>query len=476
MDVTDGIRDNVAAWLTTGDRRHLLEPQPPLHFEPGQAAQPTSPILLDATQVDQEIEGFGAALTDSAAWVLTSYLTAAAREHLLQELFSPANGIGLGYLRVPVGASDFALNHYTYDDMAAGQRDPELCHFSIAHDDAYILPILRSARAINPQLKIMASPWSPPGWMKRRWLPGNPLYGGRLRHDCYDVYARYLVAFVRAYADAGVPIDVLTVQNEPEHTSPTYPSMRMHADEQAEFIRGHLGPALARAGLPTKIVIWDHNWSNPRYPIAVLDDPGAKRYVAGTAFHGYSFPPHPEAQSLVRAAHPDRDIYFTECTGLIGSDFARDLRWIMRNLLIGATRYGARAVLLWNLALDEHGEPRTGAWARCRGVISVTAEGEVERNVEYYALGHAGRFVVPGARRIAATPPTGTSGHIETVAFQNPDGTMVLIALNDGADLHAFSVHWGGEWFCYTLQAGAVATFTWRGEPAPAHLDTQFTR
>ena len=184
--------------------------------------QPTR-IILDATRVDQEIEGFGAALTDSAAWVLTSYLTAGAREQLLQELFSPTDGIGLGYLRVPVGASDFALYHYTYDDMPAGQRDPELRHFSIAHDEAYILPILRRVRAINPHLKIMASPWSPPGWMKRRWLPGNPLYGGRLRRDCYDIYARYLVAFVRAYADAGVPIDALTVQNEPEHAQPHLP-------------------------------------------------------------------------------------------------------------------------------------------------------------------------------------------------------------------------------------------------------------
>ena len=463
MDVTDGTTGKVAAWLTTGDRRHLLEPQPPLHFEPGRAVQPTSAIILDATQVDQEIEGFGAALTDSAAWVLTSYLTAGAREHLLQELFSPTDGIGLGYLRVPVGASDFALYHYTYDDMPAGQRDPELRHFSIAHDEAYILPILRSVRAINPHLKIMASPWSPPGWMKRRWLPGNPLYGGRLRRDCYDIYARYLVAFVRAYADAGVGIDALTVQNEPEHASPTYPSMRMHADEQAEFIRQHLGPALARAGLPTKIVIWDHNWSNPRYPIAVLNDPGAKRYVAGTAFHGYSFPPRPEAQSLVRAAHPDRDIYFTECTGLIGSDFARDLRWIMRYLLIGATRHGARAVLLWNLALDEHGEPHTGAWAQCRGVVTVTAKGEVERNVEYYALGHASRFVVPGARRIAATS---TSGQIETVAFQNPDGTKVLIALNDGANLHTFTRALGRRvvLLCAGGRRGGDIHMAWRAD------------
>ena len=165
--------------------------------------------------------------------------------------------------------------------------------------------------------------------------------------------------------------------------SPTYPSMRMHADEQAEFVGQHLGPALARAGLATKIVIWDHNWNDPRYPIAVLNDPGAKRYVAGTAFHGYSFPPRPEAQSLVRAAHPDRDIYFTECTGLIGSDFAFDLRWMMRYLLIGATRHGARAVLLWNLALDEHGKPqhrRLGPMPR-RGDGDCQGRGRAERRV-----------------------------------------------------------------------------------------------
>ena len=260
--MSDGTKGEVAAWLTTGDRGHLLEPQPPLRFEPGRSEQPIR-IMLDATQVDQEIDGFGAGLTDSAAWVLTSYLSAGAREQLLQELFGPTDGIGLGYLRVPVGASDFALYHYTYDDVPSGQRDPELRHFSIAHDEAYILPILRRVRAINPHLKIMASPWSPPGWMKRRWLPGNPLYGGRLRRDCYDIYARYLVTFVHAYAAAGVPIDTLTVQNEPGFGSPRYPSMRMHADEQAEFVGQHLGPALARAELATKIIIWDHNRNHP---------------------------------------------------------------------------------------------------------------------------------------------------------------------------------------------------------------------
>jgi O-glycosyl hydrolase len=469
--VTDDIRTQVTAWLTTGDRRHLLESQPTLHFEPAQSVQPMR-IILDPTRVDQEIDGFGAALTDSAAWVLTSYLTAGAREQLLQELFSLANGIGLGYLREPVGASDFALYHYTYDDMPKGQSDPALRHFSIAHDEAYILPILRRVREINPHMKIMASPWSPPGWMKHRWLPGNPLYGGRLRRDCYDIYAQYLVAFLRAYTAAGVPIDVLTVQNEPGFGSPRYPSMNMDADEQAEFVTLHLGPALARAGLATKIVIWDHNWNNPGYPEAILNDPCAKRYVSGAAFHCYSSPPRPEALSLVRATHPDRDIYFTECTGMIGSDFARDLRWMIRYLLIGATRHGARAVLLWNLALDEHGNPHTGAGGQCRGVVSVTARGEIERNVEYYALGHASQFVVPGAHRIAATS---TSRQIETVAFHNPDGTTVLIVLNDGLSLHTFTVYWGGESFCYALEAGAVATFTWNGKPSPVLLDMSVT-
>jgi glucosylceramidase len=465
--MTDDASGQVAVWLTTGDQRHLLEPQGALHLKPIAHVQPVH-IILDETLIDQEIDGFGAALTDSAAWVLDSYLAAEAREQLLRALFSPADGIGLGYLRVPVGASDFALSHYTYDDMPPGRRDPELCHFSIAHDERYILPILRQARAINPALKIMASPWSPPGWMKRRWLPGNPLYGGRLRRDCFDSYARYLVAFARAYAAAGVPIDALTIQNEPQHASLRYPSMRMSADEQAEFVRQHLGPALEQAQIPVKIVIWDHNWSNPHYPIAVLNDPGAKRYVAGTAFHGYSFPPRPEAQSLVRAAHPDREIYFTECTGLIGSEFAGDLRWIVRHLLIGATRHGARAVLLWNLALDEHGNPHTGAGGQCRGVVSVSASGEVERNVEYYALGHASQFVVSGARRIAATS---ADGLIETVAFKNPDGAKVLIVLNDADSARSLSVLWGGETFCSTLAAGAVATFTWRGEPTPAPLE-----
>jgi len=200
--LTDDSRGQVAVWLTTGDRRHLLEPQPPFQLEPMTQAPPAH-IILDETRIDQAIDGFGAALTDSAAWVLTHYLASDAREQLLRALFSPADGIGLSYLRMPIGASDFALHHYTYDDMPPGQRDPELRHFSIAHDEASILPILRRARAINPRLKIMASLLSPPGWMKRRWLPVNPLDGGRLRRDSYDSYARYLLAFARVRGGRG---------------------------------------------------------------------------------------------------------------------------------------------------------------------------------------------------------------------------------------------------------------------------------
>ena len=443
----------VSLWLTTGDGASLLQRQADLTFTDGDRPAPIT-IEVDEAAAGQEIDGFGASLTESAAWVLTNGLSEGARELVLTRLFSAEDGIGLSLLRQPMGASDFALTNYTYDDRPAATLDPELRGFSIDHDRATILPLLRRAKAINPRLRLMATPWSPPAWMKTT----RSLFGGKLREAYYASYATLFVRYLQAYAAEGLPVDFVTVQNEPHNEPETYPGMRMEAEEQAAFIRDHLGPAFRANGIGTRILAWDHNWNEPDYALAVLGDPGARSFVAGSAFHCYA---GDVAQQLdVHRAYPDRGIWFTECSGGdFAPSFADNLKWNVSHLMIGATRNWARSVLLWNIALDENRGPQNGGCGNCRGVVTVNiARGAVQYEVEYYALGHLSAFVVPGARRIDSTT---LPGRIETVAFRNPDGSKVLLGLNAGAGSSTFTVRWSGRSFEHTLGAGSVVTFRW---------------
>jgi len=301
----------------------------------------------------------------------------------------------------------------------------------------------------------MASPWSAPAWMKT----SGSLIKGTLRPEAYGPFAEYFRRYVEAYAAEGVPIWAITVQNEPHFEPENYPGMRLDPPQRAEFLKSHLGPLFERAGIRTLVFDWDHNWDEPESPLAVLNDPAAKRYVDGVAWHCYKG--EVPAQSRVHDAHPDVDAYFTECSGGEWSPkFADNLKWFTSTLVIGSTRHWARGVLLWNLALDQKHGPHAGGCGDCRGVVTIdSASGAVTRNVEYYALGHASRFVRPGARRIAST--SGVSG-LESVAFRNPgDGSKVLLVLNGAAERRAFHVRAAERAFAYELPAGAVATFRW---------------
>ncbi|XVU25268.1 glycoside hydrolase family 30 beta sandwich domain-containing protein [Actinoplanes sp. CA-054009] len=432
-------------------------------------------VVVDPNRRFQTVEGFGASITDSSAAVLHR-LTPAARDAAMESLFRENR---LSYLRQPIGASDFIDEPaYTYDDMPAGQTDYGLRHFSIAHDRAQILPLLRQARRLNPSLKVMATPWSPPAWMKTN----GSLIGGRLIDSpaIYRAYAAYLVKFVQAYRVEGVPIDALTIQNEPQNRNPAgYPGMDLPSWQAAEVIT-RLGPMLRAAGLSTKILGYDHNWSEhpndiastppdsvadiDRYPQELLSTAAAK-WISGTAYHCYYG--DPSAMSAVRT-----DVYFTECSGSQSSDpadtFSDTLKWHSRNLIIGSTRNGAKTVINWNLALDETNGPHTGGCGTCTGVLTVAADGTVTRNAEYYTLGHAARFLRPGAVRVASTSfgTTGWNGQIQDVAFINPDGSTVLIAHNQNDNPQAFGVRLGARSFVYTLPGGALATFVWRGHSA----------
>jgi glucosylceramidase len=464
-------------WITTPDKTHLLTDEGTVNFS---SAAPTgTTVTVDPTRTFQTMTGFGGSITDSSASVLYR-LSPAIRDATMRDLFDPVAGDGLSFLRQPIGASDFVAGaQYTYDDMPAGQTDYRQAHFTIAHDETQILPLLRRAKALNPQLTVMATPWSPPAWMKT----GGSLVGGRLIDDprIYRSYALYLVKFAQAHRDAGLPIDLLSVQNEPQNRTPNaYPGTDLSAAQEEKVI-GVLGPMLREAGLRTKILAYDHNWSeHPNdiassppdelsdanaYPQEVLSSPAA-RWVAGTAYHCYYG--DPSAMTALHKQFPNKDIYFTECSGSQSGDpantFSDTLKWHARNLTIGTPRNWAKSVVNWNLALDQDGGPHNGGCTTCTGIITVGPDGTVTRNAEYYNLGHLSRFVRPGAVRIASTSfgTTGWNGQIMDVAFRNPDGSTVLVAHNENDDPRSFSVTENGQSFDYTLPGGALATFVWQ--------------
>ncbi|MEM1504105.1 carbohydrate-binding protein [Domibacillus sp. 8LH] len=459
----------VQVWVTTPDQTKLLQQQPSINFTDKDVLSETT-IHVNEQKKYQQMDGFGASMTDSSAWLIHHALAPVERNKLIESLFNHKTGIGLSYLRVPMGASDFSLSDYTYNDRPAGQADPKLAYFSIKHDQGYIIPTLKNAKKINPALKIMGTPWSPPAWMKTN----ESIMKGRLKKDAYQAYAQYFIKYVQAYKAEGVSVDAVTVQNEPHYEAEGYPSMRMESFEQASFIKNYLGPAFGRAGVKAKILVWDHNWDEYNYPIEILNDPAAKKYIAGSAFHGYAG--DVQNQQYVHDAHPDKSIYFTESSGgEWARDFGGNLKWDMQNLIIGATRNWAKTVLKWNVALDETHGPTNGGCTDCRGMVTIDKKtGGVTYNVEYYAFGHASKFVKPGAYRIDSN--TFGSGSIENVAFKNLDGSKVLIALNSSKESREFKIRWGSKSFTYTLPAGAVSTFVWSGTQAGATFTSPYSK
>jgi glucosylceramidase len=435
-------------WLTTPDKTNLLTQKAAVSFG---TAGSGSVITVNPNTTYQSMVGFGASFTDAAAY---NVYNSPARTSIMNALFSPSSGIGLSWLRQPIGASDFSRSFYTYDDGAA---DPTLSRFSVAHDTSYILPLVSQAKTLNPSLSIMGTPWSAPAWMKTN----NALIGGSLSDTYVSQYADYLVKFAQAYQAAGAPIAYLSVQNEPQYSPAGYPGMLMSSDQETRVINA-LAPKLAAAGLSTKILGWDHNWDNTAYPEAV--NSGAGSNVAGSAWHCYAG--DPSAQTTVHNAQPTKDIFFTECSGTESSTtantFGDSLSWQGSNLAIGATRNWARSVSTWNLALDANHGPEIGSCTNCMGVATVNGS-SVTYNAEYYVLGHLSKFVKPGAVRIDSTAYG--AGGVQNVAFKNPDGTIVLVALNSGGTQN-FQVSYNGSSFGYSLPAGSMATFTWPSSTA----------
>lgn len=406
----------------------------------------TEIIRISGNDTCQTMLGVGAALTHSSAYVFNHNLTPEKRDSLFKVLFTP-EGIGINYTRLCVGASDFSFNLFSYSET----EDFSLSNFSIDEDKKDVIPMLKEILAINPNLQIMASPWSAPGWMKTN----GSMVGGKLRVDCYDVFADYLIKYIEAYKSEGITIHTMTVQNEPEYGTAAYPCTDMTAEEQKVFIRDHFGPKLKASGLKTKIVLFDHNCDNPDYPISILNDAKAKEYVDGSGFHLYKG--DIKALCKVHEAHPDRNIYFTEQSGGgWAPDFDQNVRWYVGELFAGAMNCESKNALVWNLALDENHGPKNFGCQDCNGVVEVSTKGNIKMNAEYYAIGHYGKMVQPGAKRLISTGDV-----LKGVAFRNPDGTLVYMAVYYGNLSKEIIIQSDKKTFSYIFKPGEVATFKW---------------
>ena len=441
----------VEQWLTTANQQSLLARQPEmLAFKSPASDDPVTAISIDPQRSYQEVDGFGYTLTGGSAELLHA-MNAGERQKILQELFGTgAASIQVSYLRLSLGASDLSSRVFSYNDLPAGQTDTDLSEFSLADDTLHVIPVLKEILAIVPNIKILASPWSPPVWMKSN----KHSIGGNLLPEYYDVYARYFVKYIQAMKTQGITIDAVTIQNEPHHPG-NNPSLYMSATEQAQFTKQSLGPAFQTAGINTKIIIWDHNCNNPDYPITILNDPEAKKYINGSAFHLYEG--DISALSKVRAAHPDKHLYFTEqWTGANGT-FDGDFQWHIKNVIIGSMNNWSRNALEWNLASDPNFDPHTdGGCTECKGALTINGN-TVSRNVGYYIIAQASKFVPPGSVRIHSEG----AGTLPHVSFKTPAGKTVLLVLNEGQANQRFSIKSGGKTAIAFIPSKSSMTFVW---------------
>ncbi len=564
----------VQKWLTTSDLSQHLAQQPDLGFS---ASSGSGTISVDNTQTFQSMVGFGAAMTDTSAWLLSDKLSGTAHTNLMNALFSPSQGIGMSWVRIPMGSSDFSATAqpYSYDDNLSvstgttvgvgsgrclddtgnptngvqvyiwdctsgntnqqftytsaselqiagkcldangqgtspgtkvilwtcnGQNnqkwtlhingtitgvqsglcldvsgaatangslvqlwtcnggtnqawtrpDPTLANFSIAHDLSYIIPDLKQALALNPGLKFMANPWSPPGWMKANGQMNNTNHTGTLLSSSYGPLAQYFVRFLQGYAAQGVPIYAITPQNEPTYPS-AYPGMEFSEQNEASFVANNLGPALAQANLSPAVLGTDFNTNVlTSYAEPLMQDAGASKYLAGTAWHCYAG--GLSAIGTMQAAFPTKDNYETECSDGIDPQNAIET-------FIQSTRNWARSATMWNIAEDQNNGPVIpGGCGACTPLVTIDQNtGNVTYDAGYYSVGHFSKFVMPGAKRIAST----TTANLDDVAFANPNGSLVLIVDNTSSSTQSFSTSWAGQQFSDSLPSHGIATYEW---------------
>ena len=473
----------IEAWLTLADRSVLFGRQAEkIPFTFGAAARGGGiPIVIDEQQPRQSIDGFGFALTGGSAENMMK-MSAPERAKLLRELFATdGDAIGVSYIRLSIGASDLNSFVFSYNDLPEGETDFPLDRFDLGQDKRDVIPVMKEILTINPDIKILGSPWSAPVWMKTN----GKVKGGALKKECYDVYARYFVKYIQEMKKEGIAIDAVTVQNEPIHGGNT-PSLMMNAYEQAGFIKEHLGPALKAAGLSTRIILYDHNLDRPDYPLTVLRDPEAASYVDGTGFHHYGG--DMSAMTVLHNARPDKHIYFTEQM-ITERPGARTIAIAaaVKRMIVGVIRNWSRNVILWNFAADPNNDPHTddGGCASCQGAVTIDGD-SLSRNLAWYVIAHASKFVRPGSVCLTSTNKGDQSvlltsnlqdmpehvfvatventDALPNVAFRTPDGKIVLIVANDTFAAGSFRVQYRGEYANIQLPPGAVGTYVWDAE------------
>ena len=469
-------QQTVRQWITAPDGTSLYAPEPEIFFSDTRADR-TVPIIVDERQTYQEMLGFGFSLTGGSAELLMK-MSPARRSQLLSELFGKEPGqLGMSVVRLTVGASDMNSFVFSYDDMPEGEADWDLKHFSLSQDLKDVVPVMQEILALNGSVWVMASPWSAPAWMKEAF----DVRGPKLRRDCYDVYARYLARYVTEMGRRGVRIDALTIQNEPLNSRNT-PSMPWSPEDQKIFIRDYLGPEFTRQGIGTQILAFDHNCDRPDYPLSILEDPEAARYVSGSAFHHYMG--DLSAMTLMHDARPDKDLFFTEQmivdrSGSVAAQIAPSVK----RMLVDIPRNWSRTVILWNLAADPEANPHTdnGGCPFCFGAVTLDGD-SVERNLAYYVVAHASEAVPQGSVRIHSTAPSdpisllfedeqmpgvmrlmtyAESGVLPNVAFRTPDGKVAVIIANTSSSPRTVTFQYRGQFAQTSLPAGAVGTYVW---------------
>jgi glucosylceramidase len=470
----------IEAWVTKPDRSELFRKQENrIQFNDGRRGRGGITITVDDGMQMQTIDGFGFAMTGGSAGLMMA-MSNQEREKLINELFrTDENNIGVSYIRLTIGASDLNSFVFSYDDLEEGETDEKLERFSLAQDMYDVIPVMKEVLAVNPNIKIMASPWSAPTWMKTN----NKVKAGNLKKEYYPVYAQYFVKYILAMKEQGITIDAITVQNEPLNSNNT-PSMQMLPNDQREFVRDHLGPAFEKANIKTKIVVFDHNLDRIDYPLTILNDPEAAKYVDGSGFHHYGG--EMDAMTLMHIAHPEKSLYFTEqmVVEQPGSSTI-DIASQVKRLIIGTTQNWSRNVLLWNFAADPQNDPHTddGGCSMCQGAVSIDGD-NVSRNLAYYVVAHASKFVRPGSVRISTTQKgdrlvnltedeerrgegamrvgiTESYDILPNVAFRTPEGKIVLVVTNDSRSVNSFRIKYKGQIANVRLQPGAVGTYVW---------------
>jgi glucosylceramidase len=472
---------SVTVYTTTPDlAKALKQADKKLRFEAHKKAAGTLPVIaVDEQQRFQEIDGFGASLTDSAAWLFAKKLGAAKMDEAFKMLFGRKDGIALSFLRQPVGSSDLAVTFYSFDDLCEqgakacttkpGLADPNFEHFSLAHDQDYILPLLKKALELNPDAHVMLTPWSAPGWMKTTgsMLGLNPetKEAAALNPDYYQAFAAYIVKTVEGYEKAGVPVWALSAQNEPLFATPNYSGMQMLAGEQAKFFGEALGPALAAAKLNVKVMAYDHNWDHPEYPETVLKDARAGALAAGTAWHHYAG--DPAAMTKFHEEFPQKDQWVTEASGGTwqkGLDGKGNVLAEEAAELIAVTRNWAKSYVLWAVATDQNHGPVVGGCDTCRGLLTIDTSDATKvtfkPKLDFYVLGQASKFLYPGAVRVGSSEPTGA--RVKDVAFRNRNGSVVVYTLNEGSVDEMVRVEWRRKSVVVELPAGSVTTLVWK--------------